>query len=188
MTLELALFYLVAAGAVLTALAMIMARDVVHAALFMIANFVLTAALYLMLQAAFVAAVQVMIYAGAIMVLFLFVVMLLGGGRAALDEPLVGQRPLGALLLVILGSLLIAVTARGVPAAPPGGIAAPELPVLPGGFGSPQAVGAVLFREHVLTFEIVSVLLLVAMIGAVVIALYRPEAGEERSTGEEEGG
>ncbi len=175
MTVESALFYAVAAGTVLTALAVITARDVVHAVLYMVGNFVLTAVLYLMLQAAFVAAVQVIVYAGAIMVLFLFVVMLLGGGRAELDEPLAGQRLGGLLFLAVLAAVLVPVAYRGVPAAPSGGVPTTDLPPLPGGFGSPAAIGEALFREHVLAFEIVSVLLLVAMIGTVVIAHVRTD-------------
>jgi NADH-quinone oxidoreductase subunit J len=176
MTGDLVTFYAVAAGAVVTALAMVASRDVVRAALFMIGNFLLTAVLYLMLQAAFIAAVQVIVYAGAIMVLFLFVVMVLGGGRAALDEPLAGHRWAGLLFAALLCAVLVATAARGVPAAPAG-----EMAELPGGFGSPQLVGDSLFRDHLLAFEIVSVLLLVAMIGAVVIAHFRagPSGGAE---------
>ena len=186
---ELLLFYVVAALMVATALSMVMARDLVHGVLFMVGNFVLTAIVYLLLQAPFIAAVQLAVYAGAIMVLFLFVVML-------------------------LGALLVFVTGEGVPAAPPAGLAegalaqaqtadgawlgADALAALPaaeraalddlGGFGSPQMVGEALYTDayHLLPFELVSLLLLVAMLGAVVIAHYpaRPgaEAGEESAT------
>jgi NADH-quinone oxidoreductase subunit J len=186
MTAAAALFYALAAGAILTALAVITARNVVWAVLAMIGNFLLTAVIYLLLQAPFIAVVQVVVYAGAIMVLFLFVVMILGGGRAGLDEPLVAQRPLGVVLLALLGALLVRVTAGGAPAAPAGGVAPGELPALPGGFGSPQALGAALFRDHVLGLETVSVLLLAAMLGAVVIAHFPrrdragPSEGEDR--------
>jgi len=169
---ELVLFGVLAVGTVGTALAMILARNVVHAVLFMVVNFGLTAVLYLMLQAPFLAAVQVIVYAGAIMVLFLFVVMLLGKHEAALDEPLAGQRLWGVAFAGILGALLVFVVGEGVPAAPPRGVAADALPALPGGFGSPAAVGDALFGRFVLPFEAVGILLLVAVVGAVVIARF----------------
>ncbi|MCB0217006.1 MAG: NADH-quinone oxidoreductase subunit J [Caldilineae bacterium] len=211
---ELLLFYVVAALMVATALSMVMARDLVHGVLFMVGNFVLTAIVYLLLQAPFIAAVQLAVYAGAIMVLFLFVVMLLGARELDMREPLAGQRFWGLALVGLLGALLVFVTGEGVPAAPPAGLAegalaqaqtadgawlgADALAALPaaeraalddlGGFGSPQMVGEALYTDayHLLPFELVSLLLLVAMLGAVVIAHYpaRPgaEAGEESAT------
>jgi NADH-quinone oxidoreductase subunit J len=138
-----------------------------------------------MLHAPFVAVVQVIVYAGAIMVLFLFVVMLMGGGSAGLDEPLTWQRPVGALLVVVLGSVLVAVAANGVPAAPPEGTANRALPP---GFGSPESVGKVLYTDYVLGLEVVSLLLLVAIVGAVVIAHYsrdEPRPGTTEAPGTE---
>jgi NADH-quinone oxidoreductase subunit J len=180
MSIELAAFYAIGAGSVFTALAMIMSRNVVHAVLFMIANFLLTGVLYLMLHAPFVAVAQVLVYAGAIMVLFLFVVMLMGGGSAGLDEPLTGQRALGLLMVALLGAILIAAASEGVPAAPPGGAAARTLPPE---FGSPGALGRVLFADYVLGLEVVSVLLLVAIVGAVVIAHYAQNVGQTSDDG-----
>lgn len=168
----LASFYVVGAGAVFTALAMITSRDVVRAVLFMIANFLLTAVLYLMLAAPFVAAVQVLVYAGAIMVLFLFTVMLMGSARAELDEPLPGQRLVGSVVVVLIGVLTVAVAAEGVPAAPPDGVAARTLPP---GFGSPRAIGEMLLVDYALGLELVSVLLVVAIVSAVVLAYYPKE-------------
>jgi NADH-quinone oxidoreductase subunit J len=224
MSLPLAAFYVMAALAIGSALAMVMARNVVHGVIFMIGNFVLTAALFIMLQAPFIAAVQLIVYAGAIMVLFLFVVMLLGAGEMGLEEPLAGQRPLGLVLMLALGVMLTLAVSGGVPAAPEGGLANADLPSASlvagdglsdegqrngewigaseaaalreagaldlatqgypgpgqmavddlGGFGSPQMVGEALFSEpyHLLPFELVSLLLLVAMMGAVVIARF----------------
>jgi NADH-quinone oxidoreductase subunit J len=186
-TAELLLFYLLALAMVGTAVAMVLARQVIHAVLLMVANFGLTAVLYLMLQAPFLAMVQLIVYAGAIMVLFLFVVMLLGRAEASRREPLGGQRLLGVSLLALLGALLVFVVAGGVPAGPPGGLPAAELPPVPGGFGSPAAIGQLLYTDYVLLVEIVSVLLLVAMIGAVVIARFRHEVrGIGPATGVEE--
>ncbi len=197
-------FYLLAAVLIATAAAMVLARNVVHAVLFMVANFVGTTLLYLMLQAPFIAAVQLIVYAGAIMVLFLFVVMLLGSRDLSLREPLGGQRLFGVTLAALLGGLLVFVVWEGVPAAPAGGMPAVEaLPsiaaggaatggpvagVAAGAFGSPQMIGAVLFSDYVLPFELVSVLLLVAMLGAVIIAQFRGRQDGARPATPPEGG
>lgn len=213
---ELILFYAMAFLMVGSALAMVLARDLVHGVLFMVANFVLTAVLYLMLSAPFLAAVQLVVYAGAIMVLFLFVVMSLGAEKLDMAESLSGQRFWGLLLAGLLGALLVFVTKEGVPAAPPDGMAEADLahaiheptgeylsmrelaassfpaddPAgLPKeiGFGSPQMIGQALYADayHLLPFELVSVLLLVAMMGAVVIAQYKlgPGSSEGASDG-----
>ncbi len=200
-------FYAVAAVMVVAAVGMVAARNVVHGVLLMIVNFVGTTVLYLWLQAPFIAAVQLIVYAGAIMVLFLFVVMLLGARDLSLSEPLAGQRLWGVALAAVLGGLLVFVVVEGAPAAPPGGpppaTALPRVaPVAVGGgvdgaaaaaaggadagaFGSPQMIGAALFTDHVLPFEVVSVLLLAAMLGAIVIARFRtPVRGIGRSDGE----
>jgi NADH-quinone oxidoreductase subunit J len=159
------LFYLLACGAVVSALGMVTARNVVHAVMFMVVNFSLTGLLYLALHAPFIAVVQVAVYAGAIMVLFLFVVMILGDAEASLGEPIRGQRGVGLVLIAVLGVLLVLASAKGVPAVAVRGAA-----VVPAAFGSPAAVGAALFRDHLLPFEVVGVLLLVAMVGVIVIA------------------
>jgi len=171
-----AAFYLLAAGAVLTALGVMLSRNVVHAALLMVANFGLTAALYLLLQAPFLAAAQLIVYAGAIMVLFLFVIMLLGTREVGLDESLVGHRPLAIVAVVLLiGLLTVGVIGRLPAVTPEGASARTAVPALAPGqpdlaFGSPAAVGEALMRRHMLGLEIVSILLLVAMLGVVVLA------------------
>lgn len=174
-------FVVVGALALVTAVGMVTARNLVHSALFMVSHFGLTAILYLRLDAPFLAAAQVIVYAGAIMVLFLFVVMLLGRQEARLDEPIAGQRLVAVPALVVLGAALVTVAARGVPAAPGGGAAA-----VPDGFGGPGSVGAALFSHWVVPFEIVSLVLLEAMIGAVVIAHFRRRP--RRGDGAEDGG
>jgi len=162
-------FYVLAAVAVVSALGVILARNVVHAVLFMVAHFLNTAALYVMLHAPFVAMVQVVVYAGAIMVLFLFVVMLIGRHDVSWRKPTSALRILGALLVGALCAVLVFTVLEGVPAAPPSGDLIPPS-ALAADFGSPAAIGDLLFRAHVLAFEIISMLLLVAIIGAVVIA------------------
>ncbi|RIL06260.1 NADH-quinone oxidoreductase subunit J, partial [bacterium] len=108
-------FYAVAAVMVVAAVGMVAARNVVHGVLLMIVNFVGTTVLYLWLQAPFIAAVQLIVYAGAIMVLFLFVVMLLGARDLSLSEPLAGQRLWGVALAAVLGGLLVFVVVEGAP-------------------------------------------------------------------------
>lgn len=169
-------FLIVGALAVVTAVGMILAKNVVHSALFMVAHFGLTAVLYLLLSAPFLAAAQLIVYAGAIMVLVLFVVMLLGRQEALLDEPIAGQRWLALAALAVLGAALVRVAALGVPAAPEGGTA-----VVPPAFGSPAAMGDALYTQWVLPFEVVSLVLLVAMIGAVVIAHFQRRPRNEKA-------
>lgn len=168
--------YAVAALAVVTALGVVTARQPIHAALWMVANFGLTAVLYLALHAPFIAAAQLIVYAGAIMVLFVFVVMLFGRQEADLSEPLGGQRTLTLGGLAVLGALLV----RAVWRTPPGPAEAPDP-----AFGSAQSIGAVLFRDWVLPFELMGLLLFAAVIGVVVIAHYRHDdaAADGGSTG-----
>jgi NADH-quinone oxidoreductase subunit J len=166
---DLILFLLLALGLVGSALVMVTARNVVHGVIAMVANFALTGALYLVLHAPFLFVVQITVYAGAIMVLFLFVVMILGTRDVSLDEPLVGQRFLGVGAVAVLGGLLVWVTSSR------NALPAPPAAAVPADFGSPAAMGQALFSQWVLPFEVVSVLLLVAVIGAVVIGQYHRE-------------
>ena len=159
---EQTLFYLVSALAIGAALAMIASKNAVHAALFMVANFALVAVLYLLLRASFIATIQIIVYAGAIMVLFLFVIMMLNVTEAerpqdrlfGLDSlaPLIGFGLLAVLVFVSSGVPQPAATANGLV------------------FANIQDIGAQLFTAYLYPFEITSVLLLVAMIGAVVLA------------------
>lgn len=192
MNAELAFFYVAALGLVLSALGMVLARNLVHGVLLMVANFVLTALLYLLLDAPFIAAVQLIVYAGAIMVLFLFVVMLLGNQDLSLRDAAGGRRSVAVALLLVLGSLLTFVSKEGLPVGQPDGLARQALPVLgdlakrgaqdpqaAAGYGSPQMVGELLYRSpyHLPPFELVSLLLTVAMMGAVVIARFGARSG-----------
>lgn len=162
---ELIAFFLIAGVAVGSALAMILARNLVHAVLFMVAHFAMAAALFLMLQAPFLAAVQVIVYAGAIMVLFLFVIMLMGPQQVTLTERIAGQRWLGIVLVAGLLVALLSVVSTNTLTGQPG-------TATPGGLGvqNPQRLGELLYTKYVFPFEIVSILLLVAMVGAVILA------------------
>lgn len=179
-----AAFWVLAGGLVLTALGVIAARDLVRAAIAMVAHFVIAAALYVLLAAPFVAVVQLVVYAGAVMVLFVFVIMIVGD-RATAPVGRGGRGWVVAVAAVgVLAGALVRAAAGGVPAA---GVLEGPVAEPPSGFGSPGAFGELLFRDHVLELELVSVLLLVAMIGAVVLARHdrtggapAPDASQER--------
>jgi len=154
------IFYLLATLLVITSLMVVFLRNVVHCAMALVAALLLIAVLFVTLQAPMVGILQVMVYAGAIMVLFLFVIMFLN--PAALEQ----QRGLwwgfGTILgLMLVGVLVPLVATNDLPTDP---MAATEL------FGSPEMLAKSLFNDYVLPFEIASVLLLVAIIGAVVLA------------------
>jgi len=162
---NLILFYLFAAIAVVTALLVVVQSNPVYSVLLLIGSFMGLAGLYVLLDAPFVAVIQIIVYAGAIMVLFLFVVMLLNAPReAAVRSRLLesaGTRVIGALLALAFAaemawaltrSRTLAMSAAGQPS-----------------FSVPQ-IGQRLFQEYAFAFEATSILILVAMVGAVTLA------------------
>ncbi|NJN16134.1 MAG: NADH-quinone oxidoreductase subunit J [Oscillochloris sp.] len=160
---EFVLFFVTAAIAIAGAVAMLLSRNAVHSALFLLLNFAAIAVLFLLLQSPFLFTIQLTVYAGAIMVLFLFVMMLLGAEQVEDSPDLIAwQRPLAWLLG--LGLLAVAGFAAfnnsGV--LPPGG----EEALI---FGDPAVLGAILFTEYLLPFEITGFILLIAVIGVVVL-------------------
>jgi len=162
MTIQLILFFVLALVAIATALGMLVSRNAVYAALFLVLNFATVAVFYLLLNAPFISVAQVTVYAGAIMVLFLFVIMLLGGEKLNYPSKLHWQRPAAIVLGVILfaEAVVIVLGQRGL------------LPMdypLPDSFGSPVDIGGNLFTTYLLPFEVTSVLLLVAIVGAIVL-------------------
>jgi len=165
MTLDLILFLVLALAAVASALGMLLSRNAVYSALYLVLNFVTVAVFYLLLGAPFIAMAQITVYAGAIMVLFLFVIMLLGADALPKSEVLPWQRPLAVVLSVLLGieaAYLLITKAR-----PVGDILPPADAV--NATENLQQLGIALFREYLLPFEVVSILLLVAMVGAIVL-------------------
>ena len=162
--------FLISAVVVLSgAVGVLLARNPIHAALFLIETLFGIAVLFILLDATFLAAVQVVVYAGAIVILFLFVIMLLGVDRAD-DlgiEPIAGQRPMAAvigasLLGLTLTTLLIAVTG-------PTGDAGTTA-VLGNAETNTRLLGEALFTDHVFAVELTALLLTVAIVGAVVLA------------------
>jgi NADH-quinone oxidoreductase subunit J len=168
LTPELIIFFVLAVIAVSTALGMLFSRNAVHSALFLVVNFGVIAMFFLMLAAPFIAMVQITIYAGAIMVLFLFVIMLLGAEMLRQRMSALPWQPavaagLAVVFVLVLGYIFLFQGGGAPPAQFASETVARE-------FGGPEAIGLELFRNYLLPFELTSLLLLVAMIGAVVLA------------------
>ena len=166
---ELIVFVVLAPLAVVTALGMVLSRNAVYSALLLVVNFFCLAGFYVLLEAQFVAAVQVIVYAGAIMVLFLFVLLLVGVERQeALRETIRGQRPAAVLLTLGLLVAVVAAIFAGVFDAEPASLAAANEG------GNVQAVGRLLFTRYTFAFETAGVLLVVAAVGALVLGKRQP--------------
>ncbi|MBI4789083.1 MAG: NADH-quinone oxidoreductase subunit J [Chloroflexi bacterium] len=163
---DLIVFYLFAGIAVLAALGVIAVRNPVHSALMLAVVFISLAALYVLLNAPFIAAAQVMIYAGAILILFLFVIMLLSPETEHGVGALKAQRWLaGAFGAALVVELAVVLWRAALPSA-----TGPYTPERLAQIGDTQAVGAMLFTDFLLPFEITSMLLLVAVVGVIVLA------------------
>lgn len=160
---ELILFLITALIAIIGAVAMLVSRNAVHSALFLLLNFAAIAVLFLLLNAPFLFAVQLTVYAGAIMVLFLFVVMLLGAEKVE-DTPdqIPWQQPLALLLGLALLVISVVVGLGGATNPPPESEALAQ-------FIDPQTLGALLFTDYLLPFEVTGFILLIAVIGVVVL-------------------
>ena len=166
MTSDLIVFIVLSLVAISSALGMISSRNAVYSALFLVLNFVTVAVFYLLLGAPFIAMSQITVYAGAIMVLFLFVIMLLGAENITSPNALPWQRPLAILLAVVLVvESIYLVFARSVIGAV---ITAPDASL--NSMDSLREMAMTLFNKFLLPFEVTSILLLVAMVGAIVIA------------------
>jgi NADH-quinone oxidoreductase subunit J len=156
-------FMLLAVIAVGSAIGMLVSRDAVHSALFLVLNFITIAVFYLVLNAPFIAMVQVTVYAGAIMVLFMFVIMLLGAERLRgmwADRP--GELVFAAFLAFLLvATFLIALVMEGKTAVSTASMIDT----------SPVALGLRLFEAYVFPFEVTGVLLLTAMVGVVILTI-----------------
>ena len=175
-------FVIAAAICVLGALGVVLARNPVHSALMLVMTLFGVAVLFVEEDAQFLAAVQVIVYAGAIVVLFLFVIMLLGvDQREAIErDPLPAQRPV-AICLGILGLAEVLLLARGHWSS--------GAPSVSGAIGSPAGnvglLGRSIFTTYLLAFEVTSALLVVAVVGAVVLARrpHRANGGSGAPTG-----
>jgi NADH-quinone oxidoreductase subunit J len=170
---ELLLFYLFGGVAVAASLLVVLGRNPMHSVLLLIVSFAALAALYITLDSPFAAVIQIIIYAGAIMVLFLFVVMLLNAHKEDEDVAAGGpamKKPLymGAALAVVLAAELVWALLRAARAQDDlliGG-ASPDAAAI----GSVRGLGQLLFTDYAFAFEVTSILIIVAMVGAVVLA------------------
>jgi NADH-quinone oxidoreductase subunit J len=159
------LFFVSAIGALGGAIGVVAMRNPFYSVLALIVHLFSLAALFLLLSSAFVAAAQVVVYAGAVMVLYVFVVAYVGGGGESAWEPIPGQRFLApALAIALFIELSIAILSSALLAL------GTEGPDVPAGFGNPDAIGHLLLEKFLLPFEASSILLLLAAIGAIVLA------------------
>ncbi len=168
---ELLAFYILGAGAVVTAVMMVIHRNPLASALNLILTMFCLAGIFVLLNAHFMAAIQILVYAGAIMVLFIFVIMLLNL-RGEGWPPLTWKKLLASFIgILLVGYSLIKITDifRGsiLPIATP----------LPEDFGTTKIVGEKLFTDFLLPFEVTSILLLASIVGAVILAKMKIDKG-----------
>jgi len=166
------IFYIFAAMLVIAASMVITVRNPVHAALFLVLSFFCSAAIWLLLQAEFLAIVLILVYVGAVMVLFLFVVMMLDINLAPLREGFAGFLPVGlffaALMMVAMGLVVGADHLLSNPS--------PVAAKLPAEAGNTLFLGKVLFTEYLYPFEIAGAILLVAIIAAISLTMRKSRA------------
>jgi NADH-quinone oxidoreductase subunit J len=165
MSVDLILFIGLALVAIAAAIGMLASQNAIYSALFLVINFGTVAVFYLLLGAPFIAMTQITVYAGAIMVLFLFVIMLLGAEKLAPGVVLPYQRPMAIGLAVLLvAEALYLILARNplvMDIIPPAEAT--------NSVGALQELGMTLFSQYLLPFEVTSILLLIAMVGAIVL-------------------
>lgn len=157
------LFFILAAVALISGVLVVIQVNPVRSALYLVVNFFSIAGIFLLAHAEFIAAIQIIVYAGAIMVLFLFVIMLLnlrhpeeGGEKQHLTQKIGGAALAGATALLVIYTFTRLKFTPGKEMVP--------------GFGSTESVATALFTDYLLPFEVTSVLLLVALVGAVILA------------------
>lgn len=160
-------FGILAIVAIVAALMMVTSHNAVHSALWLVLNFATIAVFYVILNAPFIAMVQITVYAGAIMVLFLFVIMLLGAeqlrGTGGVSSR--GER-FHQLVAAVLGVMLVTAVTLALMNGGGGDTAVPTMPIT-----SPQELGLILFETYVFPFEVTGVLLLAAIIGVAIFTL-----------------
>jgi NADH:ubiquinone oxidoreductase subunit 6 (subunit J) len=159
---ETVIFYLLAAVTLASGVIVVTSSNIVHAAAALVPAFLGVTGLYILLNAEFVAGIQVLIYAGAITVLILFAIMLTEGGTGLGARQRNEQAAAGAAVAAAMAALLIAVAARTGWAPSPAGAALPTY--------TPGAIGQSFLRQNLLVFEGTSIVLLVSLMGAILIA------------------
>tara|TARA_B100001750_G_C15485222_1_gene587875 strand:+ start:969 stop:1580 length:612 start_codon:yes stop_codon:yes gene_type:complete len=163
------LFYSFAAILMGAALGVIFSRNPVHAVMFLVLTFFQSAVLWLLAEAEFLAIVLVLVYVGAVMVLFLFVVMMLDINVERVSGGYAHYLPLGIIVAgLMVTELIVIIWSKGGDANLTGGFAA-----TPEGYSNTEALGAVIYTEHVYAFEIAAVILLLAIIAAITLTMRR---------------
>jgi NADH-quinone oxidoreductase subunit J len=165
MEFNLILFYAFAFVLLGSALLVVMVRNPVHAALFLVLAFFTAAGLWLLLYAEFLAITLVLVYVGAVMVLFLFVVMMLDINIDLLREGFWKNAPLAAIVGLVMAGEMVVLLMRGTAVGPAAGAASAV------GYSNTKALGRVLYTDYVYPFELASVILLVAIVAAIAITL-----------------
>jgi NADH-quinone oxidoreductase subunit J len=161
------LFYVFAAVLFVSAVGVITARNPVHAVLFLVMAFVTSAFIWMLMEAEFLAIVLVLVYVGAVMVLFMFVVMMLDINIAQMREGFTRYAPLGVVIAIVVVAEIVSVVvvkSLDMPVAAPVAAAASQV-------GNTQALGELLYSEYLYPFELAAVLLLVAIVAAIVLTL-----------------
>lgn len=156
-------FYIFAAIAVISALGVITAKNPIHSAVFLIACLLQVAAIFILNRSPFLAVVQVFIYVGAVVVLFLFAVMMLDIGKERLTERIHGQLKYAVTAVLLFFAMAAYLILKGRLSAPLGKYTQPELAE------NTEILGRLLYTKYIFSFEVVSVLLLVALVGAIVL-------------------
>jgi NADH-quinone oxidoreductase subunit J len=162
-------FIIFGLGMLVSAVLVITRRNVVHAALYLLLTLFCAAALYVMLEAEFLAAIQVLIYAGAIMMLYVFVIMLINVRESMAERQWQRQKIAAGLIGALLAAELVVIFMKGF-LSPSAKTAEAAKKALTAYGGNTEAFGTTLFTQFLFPFEIASLLLLAAMIGAIVLA------------------
>ncbi|CAD7850919.1 MAG: NADH-ubiquinone oxidoreductase chain J (EC 1.6.5.3) [Olavius algarvensis Gamma 3 endosymbiont] len=168
---EAVIFYFFAISTVISATAVVTVRNPVHAALFLVLTFFTSAVIWMSLEAEFLAIILVLVYVGAVMVLFIFVVMMLDINVARLREGFVRYLPLGLLVAAIMLGLMLSVVTSDVFVLDAGSEPLPK----PADYSNTEALGGVLYTDYVFAFEIAAVILLVAIIAAISLTMRKRE-------------
>ncbi|MDH5424006.1 MAG: NADH-quinone oxidoreductase subunit J [Gammaproteobacteria bacterium] len=163
------IFYLFSLALLLSAGAVVVSRNTIYSALFLILTFFTTSAIWLLLQAEFLAITLILVYVGAVMVLFLFVVMMLDVNLARLKEGFIQYLPVALLVLVVMAAEMIMVVGSDKFSTEAYPLPVPK----PADYSNTKELGSVLYTDFVLQFEIAAVILLVAIIAAIALTMRR---------------
>ena len=181
MLFETATFYFFAAILLVAAIAVVTARNPVHSALFLVLSFFTASAIWMLLRAEFLAITLVLVYVGAVMVLFLFVVMMLDINIEKLREGFWSYLPVGATVaLLMVAEMALVLTGPWF-----GLEDAPRPPASPAGYSNTKELGRLLYTDYVYPFELAAVILLVAIVAAIALTLRRRKHGKYIDPGEQ---